>query len=1639
MDGCVELADSISSYFEQVADSYESNPLEMSSFVLNIFDLWRLLDMYCCKLSPLLLDHHPIFSAEILDCLQLPDSEDVLRLQIIQNHMRQRNEIAFLPDILSPCDSRECFPYRVFDCFPNMSDVEESILEQSKNNRQKKKEEWERQITEWERLAEITNTIEFCSCPYGKNNRFSQDDIERHTVCRRCRAFRKRSALKILIHEDSLPTAKPFHRAAIVFELQLPRCLELYREATWSIIRDLAHPIWSKMAKTDAPKLLLSDFRQLNSFSPSVSTSRALTLASRKKSFLQTHYEAKQVSRESCESIVLGFGPEFHLYDFDRKIWVENFDRTALTLEHLCGVHIPIPLQCVIPCQPHPPTVVTGPSSYQLLANQTLCPQEVSLHEFSACQKLLFGSSQRWANIVVELGSANLNFSSAETVEMLKGLAFKAGPTSNHTHGIRQAFKVFEDPAFCDRLAGQIKTRLESIRANWRENKCMSLLVVLSECLINLKNFPAGRELIQSIRKTTLDWIRNLREEMVGTQDKNTTDSSALVEYSFTAAILCRRTFASETQILSAADLSIYCEASMALHPNTPASLIESREIRDMMIHDIKMGHRLERGICHALQQHPRSFHLAVMQAWPFSKKFKFSTCCFDSSEHGWVSATLEIQGSHFTSSHVVHFNYLRGFLLLDSKPLSGLPMKIRNSEVVKSLFGTKIHLATIVSNRHGMSHQLINPHEGNEVHFGIRHAGTPDESVVVQLSSSHGTVEFVPREMFKRDGHYDLPERLCKKPCMHFLNFATGCLEVRRYPQLWRLRPRDWVINLRTRTCQKGTIHQISRLLSHESNLGRKMVHSFQHFERPEGLLLYVPSSGRPHVELSRFEMTFFVNYNGRLQDNKLNMEFDKDQDAGTFYGLLSKIVLRDVKNQSKRSIIVPFGQPESRICGPHLEILMVSEFDTVRFGKFDIDVNLGRLETPPEPALVFAKAYYHALTAFPIPDPLTSKTGMEEAFHILQSGVAQPWQPFGVLPLQYLDMIAQLSPKRQFYPEDQRRLQSVQWNPYMLVTTQHDHLDALVHNLIQRSQQLRVFQDNQDTIVPCQPRSILRKRGEHERVLYEPNSLHPLFHCASDRTYRSRCATKSSDPAQDVAAITHCLFARPFRLLAPIDLRTILRQQEVIGGLEKDIKFFCSLSKLFEGDIFGQWGQLVRHCIDENASQPYKVAFHLALLAFHGLQDMHQVLAAFACVEALKNLQLPCHPAFTGVEINAPEVEKLTNLIKTVSPEFVPSQKCRLVASARQRHDNQCEAESKLLATYFINQWPAGTIVLTKDMPRTELIGCQEALECVSETWDKLHHNRELGLFVESAQHALDQITLPQLTNYISSVPDHNIKSQSLTARLIFTPRKRSPLPDLGKDLLSKSTLPIQPSQPIISPRELVVQLSNNGHGSLRIKPSPAYDRQKLRDILVCFAESTNPIRKGYGEDLLNSLTALEKVGGAFKEIRQLKDSLRSRPWLQNHIRRVEGLIKDQKDLIVGRLAMVDNRYEWLRSGDLWPGTATTTILEQLRSSLGLEFGIGMKEALVDLGLLITLKQWLGRVHHAKLHGNSQMTEEILHNTGHENWKPIDHPDWLLMEIEASILIRPRQVEVAHQIISPASRQNSLTQLMMGEGKWN
>jgi hypothetical protein len=1604
---CEKLSDAILSLMSSVGAAYDADPEQMSIFVLSLFRLWVRLDKQMAKICPMILEYHPVFTPELLDVLHLPTTAGMRRLRDIQSYIHDRCEGCKHQTTIFSEPKEQCFVVKYVSTSSSMQQLHQRITLASEASRHAKTSELERWCSEFDEHS-LGISGGTCTCT------IKRDGTRDVRGCTKCWHWRARNRMQIYAHEDFLPS-NSIKAAAVIFELGIPRSFAAYRNATWKIFM-LAYPT---KPQSGSPTKLLRDYDPLTAYASRHST--GITIASTSKSFRGTHYKVSKKRMKASKSDVLcPNGLNFSYFDMVSNTWVKDFDK-PLTFQQECGVHVPLWLRSsVIPRSLHPSTVISGPSSYEIVASETQCPSSVSVHEFTACQRLLSGKTRRWPTMLVELGASNVNFSSESTMSMFNHLATQAGPSKHKHDTFGDIHAVFEDMSFCDCLAGQVEKRLSDITSNWREVHCMEVMITLSLRLCDLAApMTRANELLVRARRITLAWITRLRAAL--RNSKETTIAETAARYAFWAALLCRRTFSHITEsdaVMSENDLSTFAQASLALQENLLIDLAKLPPVlKRMLIRDTKMTYKIKSILLRSIRAHPRSIGMAINASWsePGSSAGKsFNGWQQVSPIHDrWVVSVMKSSTKNLANTQVVHYNFIEGHLLVDGKPLGRLPRDVRESDEVRQLFGNQ-HLLTFPSAEFGMSYALASQISDHEIHFGSRNG-----RVIIRAWFRDALLEYVPSHHFVGPETVDLPDGLISS-CAHWLNLNTRCLEIRRKPVLWKTRPSDWRIDL-----IKFQAHRSSRtlLIDPNSYLFKQVADIFRHFEDSRKITIFQPVNpkGKLSVELRHLELSFFVNPKGLLQCRELNEEIDPDQDAGTLYGFESKIVLRDVANSKRRSVITPCGAITFTRHGMHVAVRAAGSTD---YAKFGIDDVLGRLSCPPEPRLLYAKAQFHAYTSFVIPDPLTGRTGTEEAFHMLQSGHCQPWEPLGDAAIKILKTIADLSPKREYYPKHRQTLQTVSWNARLTTTVQHDAYERLVQKILNKSNHLRVFAQNsvEDVHITAYIPSHLRERGLAQRRIYERSVSDTSWAAASDRIYRSRGQQANSVQARKVHHVANLFQTKPFQISTSRELSAILQDCQLIGGFHGGRQAeVAGLSDLVEKNVDEQWGSLVNICRNSDPEEPYSLMFRLSLMSLNPTTDLDilKILVAFASLPMLRSLVPPSCPSFNQFKLD--ELPSIQSIFRVISIDL-PEKRERMQTKAEAEHRKACKAEVKRLAQHFLDQWPHEEVTLNGF--DSDLLDVGLAMERVVPEWKRLHSNLSLSEYIIHVQDVLRRHKGPSNMSYLEAWN---------WAQNPFYGRTHDPVvPSISIDLLSKSLSEPFGRQPceLLPPNE--VTLSTGTTENTRAK-MPTREIVELRQILSTFVQGSNSLRQQYGLDLKMSLDALEKTNNQT----QLSHTLPNITVNAKCIQHLRTMVATHLSQINGALCNNDDRFQWLDLGNLWPCTTSITLLEQLRSSSSCKFGDFVQEAIVTHGILLTKLQRLMRIHNALCYSKVENLQEELGNFGHENWSPLAWPDWLLLEIDSDILIRQEQVDVAHAIIAPESTNNTVLQLNMGKGR--
>lgn len=1656
---CMELAAKLDKYFGAVADAYDSNPEQKSTMILTVVELWMFIDRCATELFRLLLDYNPGIPPGILDVLQLPRMTDMYRLNEIQRYLSDRlAKCQFSRMTIFDDPVKGCFAERYFEESKDshkLQKLHESIETAAELARQRKEKEWQRLSAEFENLEK---SIAEKSCLYTMVNGQGEHSDQQ---CTKCYLQRKARRMRIQIHEHPLPS-NLIEAKAVVFELGCPKSFAAYRDVTWKLIGTLAH---SEKFDHIEPKLALGEYSELKAYENS--KMGGVSLASTTKSWLKTHYKGVRFPVRISQVCVRN-GLKLGYYDPISKNWPGRHSQGP-SFAHHCRMKIPVN-------SPFSSLQLTtddamdsfGPSSYEVVASQTKCPSGLNLHEFMAYQSLLSGKFRRWPLILIELGSSNLNFSTEAVTLLIAHLVMQAGPAYN-LDPLRTVHRVFREKPFCKRLIEQINQRLDAIYFNWRETNCMEMLLtlILRFCSNPSKHIAEEAfKLLEKARVATFRWIGLLRTEIHRSTDASTFQRCS--RYALWAALLCKRTFAMytvdhraiQTENLQPSALACFIECSITLQDNSvddPAAL--PQVLRNILVRDLKMVWQMRSLLRRSINASPESLESAINTLWPqaeggISRSF-CDTKFLEPPREWWVQS--HIQATLQSNQQAVHFNLLEGHLLIDGKPLGKLPAKHRESLVLGQLFGNK-SLLTYPSALRGMAYEVAHDVKGHQVHIGFR-----NDCLIVQACYKGAVLELIPHTVFRSLSNFDLPASLIGSgrfegvQCVHWLNIKTGIIEIRQGPEIWKCKSSNWKLDFDTRQARRNAHRHNggSLLVDPNSSLFQRVARIFHRFELPERLTVFQPGSGQLSVEMRRLELSFVVNRHNLFECRQLGSEVDPDQDAGTWYGLDSKLVLRDIQNRRQRSILVPLGETRYTRNDIHVAVNVISDGN---YGRFTINDVLGRIECPTEPRLLYFKAQFHAYTSSVVPDPLTGRTGTEEALHCLKSGYCQPWTPLNPNILQNLMSIANLTPEREYYPKDLKNMQNILWNPHLTTTIQHDAFRPTVQAICEKSERLSHFSaKNSELPSPTLKgdSAYLLRRSHQRRLLYQrPNTAVDRSQTA-DISYdaRDRCQASQSrlNAFECVTLIRDWSFGMP-KIPKVVD---ILQSWPTIGGYDRTFDKFLLSDRL---DVqFGlEWGSLVNLCRMSGPKEKWQLSFLFAVMSFRNdiEMDILRILIAFMVSESLKALDPPEWPSYTQFRQNEiPSSDYLSHLIKDCVVQYAGDERSTLgyslsfklrrkLESAQQAHEQQTDRDCKVLVGYLLQQWPCPEPTI-EGFSRTLLVDVPQALEIIRPEWLRLYQNMELSNYIQVVQNILDLNTARKRID----LPKLPVEVQK--ARAGF---RGSELPDLSQNLLRKScpilskrlqqqTIPNEQKKKFPSLENgLAISQKENIPNNMLVPSRPKYmvpsvsrEMQELESIINEISISQSTVHQRYARDMMQSLDALKII----KSVPRYDLGSIHLARLRSEILSAQRTVNERFGQISLALERGDVRAPWLKAGGLWPCITPVTLLEQLRSTSASKFGAGMKQGLVEYATSITNLQHLLRLEDAFRKGNKQRLLEEQNNDGHGNWQPLENPDWLLVEIDANILIRPDQVDVALATISPASGSNSVLQMNMGQGE--
>lgn len=213
----------------------------------------------------------------------------------------------------------------------------------------------------------------------------------------------------------------------------------------------------------------------------------------------------------------------------------------------------------------------------------------------------------------------------------------------------------------------------------------------------------------------------------------------------------------------------------------------------------------------------------------------------------------------------------------------------------------------------------------------------------------------------------------------------------------------------------------------------------------------------------------------------------------------------------------------------------------------------------------------------------------------------------------------------------------------------------------------------------------------------------------------------------------------------------------------------------------------------------------------------------------------------------------------------------------------------------------------------------------------------------------------------------------------------------------------------------------------------PRATYMPVTLRVIME--SRDTLPVDASATRNLLSRLSGSSFISQYRADLSRCVDALECRSSLMATIRNSP----PQSVLDVIRTALVPKSpsEKMISEAGLWPSIGPGALLGQLALHLRKGLSNYWRSVLTLLAEALAAQQKVLRLNTFERLGLNAEYRQEAGNSGGQEWDTLAYPDWLLIQLDANLLIRPVQALIAKEMMAPENQTNTVMQLNMGEGK--
>ncbi|KIN98294.1 hypothetical protein M404DRAFT_855146 [Pisolithus tinctorius Marx 270] len=1603
---CAKLELLASMYASAASETYKGNPEDFSRMFLTVIELWVAIDKLVIRQIPMLLEYSPEIPISLLEQLLLRDAHDIQRLCLASDYIRKRHSEAINGRSVFS-DRADCsnFAVRYFQQDSHLQALRDRIVDATRQDRREKVNELRRSV---ERYYNIRGRAA------GMNHEYSVDHRGRsyHSYdCRKCR-LQAESKIEITVHEWPLP--EDFYRVAVVvFELNRPPAFDMWRSVICLLLIDICSPQLTR----EHPHTCLEGYFALGSYYTEHTRTR-VTLASDTKPFIHSHYRSTYVPTDES-TVCVNNGLNFYYYDKRSHVSVTDAFGT---------VDISGPCSHQLPRGPYQNLQdylrYTAHTSNQVLCNQANCDKELSIHEFIAYGHLRSGPSLQWLNILREIRANTLTLRRDEVHILFAQAVSQVGPISDDRKLVWHV--ELQHTHFRHSFLGELETLVSTVSGNWLEGTTMDTVSFVVARMLSARpavqdhSYHRALELLRTVREKTFTWVLELFHKLEQTTCE--VEKEQLRGRLRDSAAICRSTFDvgpdDITKLLdSTRALEILLCCAVVINNNTPPQFSARHEMsRLLMERDCRLSWKLEELVGTMILEGNDGIDLGIKHLWPGYRRGSQWQKAGTGNCSWFTTNTTSSEAQH---SQQVHFDILNGTLLVDGRPMGRLPDEIRTDPIFTLLFGAQAP-DVLPGDLAGMDYVTRGLIDEYRVYFRM---GSNGLIIQAQKEADPDVFELIPLQKLASD----LPTALVENH-VHWINLTTHTMEVRPIENLWGSSPDNWTLHF-SPGCH-SMIKGDTTLFDVRSETWRMLSERLQRLENPRNIIITLENS-RVSVNLPRYGLSFFVNDDWELECcNPRGMVYDESQSAGTLIGLANKLVLRPKANLVdegvQRLLLIPEGNVSFARQGDHVKVTVnISGPANKRFlcQIFRIDTNFGCLVDNASGSLAsnLYRAYLHALTSKPCSvDPLTQRTGTEEALSILHSAACRSFMKIDTRCDKLLCHIAALTTPRTWYPKHLKCMQTVHWLAGLPAASQHHGFYLACSSIkeIEILQQLQDFPDGQSTSLfkdfPSCDDHLLRRAAIRAVALYPPMSDNPLPGGGSDSVYEARDVRLSSADVLRAYSTALAVYNWSAQKRLVNNIQALLESwNATVGGVSRAFSLRYDRNWLSH-DLPKIWLPLYDSCRRSQASRHrFQLIFSLSAMAYASpkLEDIVGTLLAFATMPQFKNENPPDYPIYNLSDGYTPSQCALNELISQREKPYNYSLSPEEYRERLQREKSEIIARTTA-AWPCLNPPPCrnlfwyDTAALDRDL-------CELFASCYRNMELKNHLNHVESILGQKPSHPfigpLDPTSLANRSleyPFTPSLKGHNPIHRAMTLDDLFQRAALAvpPPPKLELNLTLSRSQTCGPSQM----SQLIDDLRRNANSAFQLMYADGLQRS--------------------ADHLSHDQTTLEVDA----------------PEIEHFVKLIRGHYKDSRKIymstlrsLVAYLGPQTTSERAVYSSGQWPRVTAKVLFGCLSSTSQIRLSRDWRVCLIAFTKLALEYQRTRRMLALAKNGRAEDLHKEIENTGCNGWDAESYADWLLIQLDGDFLIRPVQADVASEMIAPHSGQNTVLQLNMGEGK--